>query len=240
VEPSNDTRAPTAGKPGSSGEHALQQRYGTTQRASAFYDHQVLDRLSDEMQAFIPRQRLMFVATADSHGECDCSIRAGVPGQFVAVLDERTLAYPEYRGNGVMASLGNIAENGYVGLLFVDFFESTVGLHVNGHATIVEHDSPTTRPDNPPATPGLNGRTPERWVRVSVVEAYIHCSKHIPLLQLLDKEIHWGTDVASRKGGDYFHVKHLARPWRQSRPQTPPARTVELPVTVSIDTLPRK
>jgi uncharacterized protein len=55
------------------------------------------------------------------------------------VLDEKTLAYPEYRGNGVMSSLGNISENPHVGLLFVDFTDK-IGLHVNGRARIVEND----------------------------------------------------------------------------------------------------
>ena len=72
-------------QPGSLGERALQERYATSRRARAFYDHQVLDRLGAEMQQFIVRQSLMLVATADSHGECDCSLRAGAPGRFVLV-----------------------------------------------------------------------------------------------------------------------------------------------------------
>jgi uncharacterized protein len=54
---------------------------------------------------------------------------------------------------------------------------------------------------------------------VEVEEAYIHCSKHIPLLKKLDKTIHWGTDNVIYKGGDYFQVKDASRPWR-----TPPAK----------------
>ena len=63
---------------------------------------------------------MFFLATADGHGECDVSFRAGEAG-FVHVLDEKILVYPEYRGNGVMASLGNITENPHAGLLFIDF-----------------------------------------------------------------------------------------------------------------------
>ncbi len=196
--------------PGSDGEHGLQRELGTDRRARAFYDHQVLDRLSDRMQTFIAAQEMMFVSTADAAGNCDCSIRAGLPG-FVRVMDERTLAYPEYRGNGVMASLGNISENAHVGLLFVDFFASTVGCHVNGTAQIVENDvlpGPLRLP-----TDATGGRTPERWVIVQVEEAYIHCSKHIPLLAKRDKDIPWGTDDPVAKGGDFFAVRSLPRPW---------------------------
>ncbi len=193
--------------PGSIGEHRLQQRYGTVPRARGFYDHQVLDHLNDQMQTFIGRMEMAFVATADGSGEADCSFRAGPPG-FVCVLDDKTLAYPEYRGNGVMASLGNIVENGHVGLLFIDFCGDAIGLHVNGRASLLENDQLLARQDLPDSVlDGLlqdGGRRPERWVTVDVVEAYIHCSKHIPLLVPLPKQQHWGTDDHKRKGGDFF------------------------------------
>ena len=56
------------------------------------------------------------------------------------MLDERTVAYPEYRGNGVMASLGNLSENPHLGILFVDFTGDKIGLHVNGRARIIENE----------------------------------------------------------------------------------------------------
>jgi predicted pyridoxine 5'-phosphate oxidase superfamily flavin-nucleotide-binding protein len=210
-----------AGVPGSDGEHRLQEQYGTQARARAFYDHQMLDRLSASMCGFIARQAMLFIATADGHGECDCSFRAGPPG-FVQVLGPKTLLYPEYRGNGVLASLGNIAENAHIGMLFVDFVDSTVGLHVNGRAAIVENDDldVASLPDTVrEALAVTGGRTPERWVAVAVEEAYIHCSKHVPALVKFDKTIHWGTDDRAKKGGDYFRVKHAPRPWRtRTRP----------------------
>jgi uncharacterized protein len=219
-----------AARPGSRGEHALQERYATFKRAAAFYDKQMLDYLNPLMREFIASQEMAFIATADEHGECDASFRAGPPG-FMRVLDERTLMYPEYRGNGVMASLGNIAGNGHVGILFVDFFRSTVGLHVNGTARIVENDAVSAFAPLLERMAGVDQlhtqvedkkKTPERWVVVEVVEAYIHCSKHIPLLSKLDKDIDWGTDSEVRKGGDYFKAKHDPRPWVQP---------VEKPVT---------
>jgi hypothetical protein len=200
--------------PGSNGEHELQEKCTTTSRARAFYRHQVLSYLNPSMQAFVTKQEMMFVGTADRHGEADTSFRAGLAG-FVRVIDEKTLAYPEYRGNGVMSSLGNIHENPHVGLFFVDFTDR-IGLHVNGRARIIENDeflrvasaSEPIREDVPPAI----GPSPERWVVVSVVEAYIHCSKHIPSMQKIDEEIQWGTDDVRAKGGDYFKAKTSPRP----------------------------
>jgi uncharacterized protein len=189
-------------QPGSQGEHELQRRYRSGDRARRFYREQVLDRLNDRMIQFIGRQEMVWIATADSHGECDCSFRAGPPG-FVQVLDARTLRYPEYRGNGVMASLGNILENPHVGMVFLDFDQERIGLHVNGTARIVEagwHDL---------ARPRV-----ERWVEVRVDEAYIHCRKHLPHLVRANGEGRaWGTDDARAKGGDYFGSACEARPW---------------------------
>jgi uncharacterized protein len=198
-----------SGLPGSDGEHAVQEQWDAVDRARTFYDRQMLDHLNEPMREFIARQEMVFVATADARGECDSSFRAGEPG-FVVVLDPKTVVYPELRGNGVYATLGNIAENPHVGLMFVDFFDDLIGLHVNGSAAILEHEDLLA--DERVTVPLLEmltrqgGRRPERWVAVAVHEAYIHCSKHIPRLTKGDRQVDWGTDDAKRKGGDYFGV----------------------------------
>lgn len=194
--------------PGSHGEHLLQQAFGTQERAKRFYHDQVLDHLNEEMRTFVGRMDLAFVGTADAHGDCDVSLRAG-PAGFIQVLGERLLAYPEYRGNGVMASLGNISENPKVSMLLVDFVTDLIGLHVNGAACIVEDaDLRAEHPQLPTAFD--RGRTPERWVVLRVVEAYIHCRKHIPRMVPVDRTRDWGTDDVRRKGGDYFGAKAKA------------------------------
>lgn len=202
--------------PGSKGEHKAQEKFGTSRRALAFYHNQMLDYLNPVMKEFIAHQEMVFIATADAHGECDCSLRTGLPG-FVHVLDKKSLIFPEYRGNGVMASVGNILENSHIGMIFVDFFQSTVGLHVNGEAKILSNEDLLVRTGLPPelieATKIAGGRHPERWIFVKVQEAYIHCSKHIPIMKKLDKEIHWGTDDETCKGGDYFKANTCSRPW---------------------------
>ena len=198
--------------------------YGNTKRANAFYDNQVLDYLTPEMRDFMSRMTMAFIATSDAHGECDSSFRAGPPG-FMRVIDEKTVMWPEYKGNGVMASMGNIKENPYVGLLMVDFFETAVGLHVNGTATIVENDAvaafaplfdrlPFATPM--PEVPEVK-KTPERWVVVSIDEAYIHCSKHIPMLQHADPDAESG-----RRAGDVFKAKNGDRAWLLPAPACEP------------------
>ena len=193
---------------GSEGERILQKKVGSENKASAFYDKQMLDYLNPYMRKFILKQEMVFIATADSKGECDCSFRAGKQG-FVRVLNEKTLLCPEYRGNGVMASMGNILENSHIGMTFIDFFENTIGLHVNGKAKIVENDELLADKtlDGVANSIQEEGTAPERWILITVEEAYIHCSKHIPRLKKLDKKIHWGTDKETHKGGDFFKAE---------------------------------
>ena len=185
------------------GERRIQRELGSSDRADRFYEYQMARSLNPAMIELIQRQEMVFVATADTGGNCDCSPRFGEPG-FVHVVDSTTLVYPEYRGNGVFASLGNILENPHVGLVFLDFFQTTVGLHVNGKAE-------SYPPDELPKSlaldllhPGSKQRILERWVVITVDEAYIHCSKHVPLLRKLNKKIEWGTDDPKAKSSHYF------------------------------------
>jgi uncharacterized protein len=185
---------------GSPGERRLQQRLGTRDRADRFYQRQVLDHVNEAMARFIARQEMMFVGTSDAAGNCDCTLRAGPPG-FIAVLDRRHVAWPEYRGNGVLASRANMMENPHVALLLVDFVQDTIGLHVNGRAALLgDEELRRTHPDLPSDT--VPGRRPEQWVVAEVEEAYIHCAKHIPRLHHLpgDRRL-----TGSRgKKSDYF------------------------------------
>jgi uncharacterized protein len=205
--------------PGSPGEHLLQSAYDTAERAGRFYRDQLRTRLLPTMVEFVGPMEMMFVATADGRGERDATLRAG-PAGFVQVLDEGHLAYPEYRGNGVMASLGNISENPHVGLLMVDFVRDLIGLHVNGRARIVEDDDlRAAYPDLP--APNVPGHRAQLWVVVEVEEAYVHCRKHIPRMMPVPHDRGWGTDDVGRKGGDYFGATTDALPSRRCSASIP-------------------
>jgi predicted pyridoxine 5'-phosphate oxidase superfamily flavin-nucleotide-binding protein len=172
------------------------------------------------MREFVARQDMAFIATSDGMGECDASFRAGSPG-FVHVIDMHTVAYPEYRGNGVMASLGNIAENPHIGILMIDFVRELIGLHINGTARVETDEELRARvPDLP--VEHIRGRLPERWVVVSVDEAYVHCRKHIPRMMHVPHRRDWGTDDTRSKGGDYFDAARTPSPWSREAEQSQP------------------
>lgn len=186
------------------GERKLQTEMGSSDRAQRFYNRQMRTSLNSRMIALIKQQDMVFIATADARRNCDCTPRFGNSG-FVLVVNPTTLAYPEYRGNGVYASLGNILEGPHIGLVFLDFFHSTVGLHVNGqaHSYTIGNVPSSLIAFIQRTDPPLSNRI-ERWVVVAVEEAYIHCSKHVPLLQKLDKPINWGTDDPISKSNNFF------------------------------------
>ena len=189
---------------GTRSERLIQKERNSSDRADKFYNRQVKDHLTPVMQSFIAKQHMLFIATSDAEGNCDCSPRFGQPG-FVIVQDDRTLVYPEFRGNGVFASLGNIVHNPALGLLFVDFLETSVGLHVKGR---VERQPPDKGPmpnDELGQRYDASDKTlVEQWVYIHVDEAYIHCSKHVPKLVTRDKDVQWGTDDKRLKSDRFF------------------------------------
>lgn len=210
ANPAAGAPAPSAGGArASAGELRLQQESGTAAQAQRFYDTQLIPYLNDAMQEFVASMEMFFLATGDANGYLDCSIRTGTAG-FVQVLDDRTVCYPEYRGNGVKASLGNIRENPSLSMLFIDFENDSIGLHVNGQGEVL---SGADLPQELAATDrtalelaSRGSRHPDHWVAVTVEAAYIHCSKHLPRMIKVARETHRGSEQPRHKGGDYFGV----------------------------------
>jgi len=117
----------------------LQDRFDTRRLADRLVEVKVHQGFTDADREFIQAQAMFFLATVDEHGQPTCSCKGGDPG-LVTILDTATLAFPNYDGNGMYLSMGNISQTGRVGILFVDF-ERQRRLRVEGVAEIVfEHD----------------------------------------------------------------------------------------------------
>jgi uncharacterized protein len=76
--------------------------------------------LTDEQRAFVSQADTLFIATRHPQRGVDASHRGGMPG-FVRILDERTLVFPDYAGNRMFNTLGNLQVEPAAGLLFVDW-----------------------------------------------------------------------------------------------------------------------
>ena len=153
---------------------ALQDRFDSRRIADRIEELLVHDAFSEHDAAFIESRDCFWLATADADGKPNCSYKGGDPG-FVRVLDEHTLAFPCYNGNGMFVSMGNIRKNPHVGILFMDL-EDPDRMRVNGEATIQEDDP-------------LMSEFPEALfiVRVRAREIFPNCPRYIHKYQQLER-----------------------------------------------------
>src|SRR4029077_12297806 len=115
-------------------QRRLQDRFDTRRLADRIEERLVHDSLDEDDAAFITAADMFFLATVDPEGRPNCSYKGGDPG-FVRVVDDRTLAFPNYDGNGMYLSMGNALATGEVGMLFIDF-EKRHRMRVNGVASV--------------------------------------------------------------------------------------------------------
>ncbi len=156
------------------GHRRLQDRFDTRRLADRIDERLVNDVIDADDKAFIESLDMFFLATADERGHPTCSYKGGEPG-FVRVLDEHTVAFPNYDGNGMYLSAGNVLLNPNVGMLFISF-ERGRRLRLNGLASIDEHDE-------------LVAEYPEAQfiVRVRAREVFPNCPRYIHKYRLVER-----------------------------------------------------
>jgi predicted pyridoxine 5'-phosphate oxidase superfamily flavin-nucleotide-binding protein len=155
---------------------------GNRRLQDEFQSRRIADRLeqisrtqfSDEDQAFVESAIYFFLATADAEGRPDCSFKGG-PAGFVRVTGPSELAFPDYDGNGMFKSLGNLRVNPSVAMLFIDMHGSQRRLRVNGIAVVHEEDPLLAQ------TVGA-----QLIVRVAARVIFPNCPRYVPKLQLLE------------------------------------------------------
>src|SRR5262245_33246113 len=121
------------------GSRELQDLFGSRALADRLDQTLRHDRFTDDDAAFIAAQTFFFLATADAEGQPDCSFKGGPPG-FARVTAPDLLVFPDYDGNGMFRSLGNLLVNPQVGILFIAMSDSPKRLRVNGRAEVVRDD----------------------------------------------------------------------------------------------------
>jgi uncharacterized protein len=153
---------------------AWQDRFDTRPIADRIDELLVSDRIDDNAKSYIEARDMFFLATCDADGNPQCSYKGGAPG-FVRVVDDQTLAFPHYDGNGMFLSLGNISAHAAVGMLFIDF-EQPNRLRVNGIATVDPDD---------PLLAEMTGATVV--VRVHTTHVFPNCPRYIHKMQLVER-----------------------------------------------------
>jgi uncharacterized protein len=159
------------------GSRQLQDQFDSRRIADRLVQVTVHDAFTESDREFIGRCAMFFLATADAQGYPDCSHKGGVPG-FVQVINETTLVFPDYDGNGMFKSLGNILVNPHVGLLFIDF-EHPNRLRVNGTATLSSNDPLLA------AYPGA-----QLIVKITPTRIFPNCPRYIHQMQLVSHSVY--------------------------------------------------
>ncbi len=150
------------------GQRRLQDRFESRRIADRLAEITLRTAFTDDDKPFIESAPFFFLATADAQGRPDCSFKGGMPG-FVRITGASELAFPDYDGNGMFRSLGNIASNGEVGLLFIAMGTAPKRLRVNGRATIADGD---------PLLQNFPGA--QLLVRVAARAIFPNCPRYIP------------------------------------------------------------
>ncbi|MGZ4346935.1 MAG: pyridoxamine 5'-phosphate oxidase family protein [Gaiellaceae bacterium] len=156
------------------GSRELQDRFDTRRLADRIEERIVHDQIDDGDRAFIEARDMFFIATTDEDGQPQSSYKGGEPG-FVRVLDEKTIAFPLYDGNGMYLTAGNLMTTKKVGLLFIDF-EGRKRMRLNGVASVAEDDQ-------------LLAEFPEAQmiVRVTATEVFPNCPRYIHEYKLVKR-----------------------------------------------------
>jgi predicted pyridoxine 5'-phosphate oxidase superfamily flavin-nucleotide-binding protein len=167
------------------GNRRLQDEFDSRRIADRLEQKLTRTAFSADDKAFIESAIYFFIATADADGRPDCSFKGGAPG-FVRVTGPGELAFPDYDGNGMFKSLGNLVVNPNVGLLFIALHGKPARLRVNGTAR-VSRDDPLLE-----ETVGA-----QLIVRVAARAIFPNCPRYIPKMQLTEPSIY-----VPQPGGD--------------------------------------
>ena len=159
---------------------------GNRQLQDKFDSRRIADRLEEVTlhDVFIPNEvemienaEMFFLATADAEGRPDVSYKGGMPG-FVRVVSRDTLAFPQYDGNGMFKSLGNVVVNPQVGLLFIDF-ERPNRMRVQGTASVSADD---------PLLAEFPGA--QLIIRVKAERIFPNCPRYIHRMKLVEHSVY--------------------------------------------------
>ena len=157
------------------GNRDLQDAFGTRRLADRMEERIRRSAFTEDDAAFIASLRFFFLATATADGRPDCSFKGGDPGNARVVAPD-LLVFPDYDGNGMFKSLGNIRANPHVGLLFIGMEDKPRRLRVNGTAQVVLDD---------PLLAEFEGA--QALVRVAPEDIFPNCPRNIPRHQVVEE-----------------------------------------------------
>jgi uncharacterized protein len=152
-----------------------QRENGSADYWAGFHGERTFDRFTEAETAFIATRDSFYMATVSESGWPYVQHRGGPPG-FIRVLDDKTLAVADYRGNRQYITVGNLAAGGRASLILMDYANRR-RLKIFAHVEVKNLD------DNPElaaavATPGYKAK-PERVLKFHLDAFDWNCPQHI-------------------------------------------------------------
>jgi predicted pyridoxine 5'-phosphate oxidase superfamily flavin-nucleotide-binding protein len=189
------------------GNRRLQDRFDSRRISDRLEEKLARREFSPDDKAFIESVPFFFLATADADGRPDCSFKGGMPG-FVRVTGPSELAFPDYDGNGMFKSLGNVLANPNVGLLFIAMHGKPQRLRVNGEAMV-------SRQDDPLLAQSVGAQL---IIRVRALVIFPNCPRYVPTMQLVEPSVYAprpgceAPEPAWKSFGDFKDHVHPRQP----------------------------
>ena len=185
------------------GNRQLQDRFDSRRISDRLEEKLTRKEFSADDKAFIEALPYFFLATADAEGRPDCSFKGGPPG-FVRVTGPSEIAFPDYDGNGMFKSLGNVLVNPDIGLLFIAMHGKPRRLRVNGQASVNASDPLLSE------TVGA-----QLIVRVTARAIFPNCPRYIPTMASVEPSIYVpqaGQDFPEPKWKEFDDFKDYVHP----------------------------
>jgi uncharacterized protein len=162
---------------------ALQDEFDSRRLADRIESIAVKTVLGDVERGFIESRDMFFLTTIDDRGRPTVSYKGGDPG-FVHVADPQTIMFPNYDGNGMYLSMGNISGNPEIGILFIDF-ERPFRLRLQGRAVLTRDPAVLA-----------SYKEADLVVRITVSEVWMNCPRYIHRMQKVKPSRHVPRDGA--------------------------------------------
>ena len=151
---------------------ALQDQFATRKMADRMEEMIIKDALDDMDKMFVSSRDMFFLSTVDHQGRPTVSYKGGDPG-FIKIVDDRTIAFPIYDGNGMYFSVGNLTGNPEIGILFIDF-EVPNRMRLQGRASVIANDPLLAQ-----------YHEADLVVRVAITQTWVNCPRYIHRYQKL-------------------------------------------------------
>jgi predicted pyridoxine 5'-phosphate oxidase superfamily flavin-nucleotide-binding protein len=188
------------------GNLSLQEAFGSRAIASRL-EAMTRTAFSAADKELIEGSTYFFLATSNDRNQPDCSFKGGPPG-FVRVTGPSDLAFPDYDGNGMFKSLGNLAVNACVGLLFISLHGEPRRLRVNGEARVLRND---------PLLAETVGA--QMIVRVSARAIFPNCPRYIPKMKFVEPSAYvprWGEEPVEPAWKGFEDFRDVVHPRQQT------------------------